>query len=192
MTGYKSSHRKCSIQKAVHKYFVIFKGKHLSWSLFLINLQAWRSANLLKRDSNFVGFLSNIAKFLRKPFLRNICERVLLRVLKPTSCLFLYPLKTSKNESYRYFQWVYKEKNGAEWVNKSLHKSKAIFVYVSVDQSLTSNGKDVKDLKLSDFLCRRVSIILINIKPWNFLFLSENHLFIGTFRNHILSENSIL
>ena len=34
----------------------MFNGKHLSWSLFLINLQVWRSASLLKRDSNLVGF----------------------------------------------------------------------------------------------------------------------------------------
>ena len=87
-----------------------------------------------------------------------------LKVLKPTSCLFLYPLEALKNESFRYFQWVYKETNGAEWVNTPLYKSKAIFVYISVDQALISNEKDVKNLKLSDFLCRRISITLINVK----------------------------
>ena len=78
--------------------------------------------------------------------------------------LFLYPLKTSKNKSFRYFQWLYKETNGAEWVNTPLYKSKAIFVCVSVDQALIPNEKDVKNLKLFDFLCRRVSITFIKIK----------------------------
>ena len=59
---------------------------------------------------------------------------------------------------------MYKENKGAEWVNTPLYKSKAIFVYVSVGQTLISNEKDVKNLKLSDFFCRRVSITLINIK----------------------------
>ena len=32
--------------------FVKFTGKKLCWSLFLIKLQAFRAATLLKRDSN--------------------------------------------------------------------------------------------------------------------------------------------
>ena len=33
-------------------YFAIFTGKHLCWGLFLIKLQAFRRATLLKRDTN--------------------------------------------------------------------------------------------------------------------------------------------
>ena len=80
------------------------------------------------------------------------------------------PPETSKNESFRYFQWVYKETNGAELVYEPLYKKKEIFVCVSVDQALTSNEKDVKKLKLPDLLSWRVSITL-----------SKNHLFIGAF-----------
>ena len=131
----------------------------------LFNKAAGREAfNFIKKRLQLRCFPLNIAKFLRTPFLKNICERLLLRVLKPTSCLFLYPLETSKNESFRYFQWVYKETNGAEWVNTPLHKSKTTFACVSVDQALISNEKDVKNLKLSDLSSRRVSITLINIK----------------------------
>ena len=36
----------------VFKYFAIFTGKRLCWSIFLIKLQAFRSVTLLKRDSN--------------------------------------------------------------------------------------------------------------------------------------------
>ena len=118
----------------------------------------------IKKGLQLSCFSLNFGKFLRTPILKNICERVLSRVLKTTSCLFLYPLETSKNESFTYFQWVYKKIYGAEWVDTPLYKSKAIFVCVSVEQPLISNEKDVKNLKLSDFLCRRVPITLVNIK----------------------------
>ena len=112
--------------------------------------------DFIKKRLQLSCFLLNIAKFLRTPILKNICKRV--------SCLFLYPLETSRNESFRYFQWVYKQTNAAEWVNTPLHKSKAIFACVSDDEALISNEREVRNLKLTDFLYRRVSITLINIK----------------------------
>ena len=42
-TYFKSSHRSCSIKKAVPKTFEMFTGKHLCWSLFLIKLKAFRT-----------------------------------------------------------------------------------------------------------------------------------------------------
>ena len=53
----RSSHLSCSIEKAVLKNFAIFTGKHLCWSLSLIDLRASRPATFLKRDSNTVVFL---------------------------------------------------------------------------------------------------------------------------------------
>ena len=47
----------------------IFTGKHLHWSLFLIKLQAWRPATLVKRLQHMC-FSVNIAKFLRTVFYR--------------------------------------------------------------------------------------------------------------------------
>ena len=55
----------------VFKKFAIFTGKHLCWSLFLINLQTLRPSTLLKRDSN-TDVCVNVAKFLRTVFLQNI------------------------------------------------------------------------------------------------------------------------
>ena len=52
------------------KNFTIFIGKHLCRSVFLIKLQVWRSATLLKKTPNQC-FPMDIAKFLRKLFLRN-------------------------------------------------------------------------------------------------------------------------
>ena len=46
-------------KKAVLKNLAIFTGKHLCWSLFLIQ---------------------DIAKFLIAPILKNICERLLLKM----------------------------------------------------------------------------------------------------------------
>ena len=39
------------------KISINFTGKHLCWSLFLIKLQAFRTATLLKRGSNTAVFL---------------------------------------------------------------------------------------------------------------------------------------
>ena len=110
------------------------------------------ACNVIKKRLQLWCFPLNIAKFLRTPILKNICERLLLRVPKPTSCLFLYPLETSKNESLRYFQWVYKEINGVEWGHTPLYKNESIFVCVSVNQALTSNEKDIKNLRLQNVL----------------------------------------
>ena len=45
------------MKKAILKNFAIFKGKHLRWSLLLVNLQAFRPETLLKRDSDTDVFL---------------------------------------------------------------------------------------------------------------------------------------
>ena len=45
------------------KNFAIFTEKRLCWSLFLINLQVWRPATLLKRDSNIGVLLLTLQNF---------------------------------------------------------------------------------------------------------------------------------
>ena len=54
-------------KKAILKNFTIFTGKPLCWILFLIKLQAFRPANLLKRDSNTRVFL-RILKILKNSY----------------------------------------------------------------------------------------------------------------------------
>ena len=49
--------KRCSVKKGVLKKFANLTGKHLCWSLFLIKLQAFRPATLLKRDFNTGVFL---------------------------------------------------------------------------------------------------------------------------------------
>ena len=64
------------LKKAVLKSFAIFTKKHLCSSNRL-----W-PATLLKKRLQHRGFPLNILKFLRIPFLRNICERLLLNASK--------------------------------------------------------------------------------------------------------------
>ena len=54
---YKNQAPEVFYKKAVLKNFSVFTGKHLCWSLFLIKLQAFRSATSLKRDPNTGVFL---------------------------------------------------------------------------------------------------------------------------------------
>ena len=61
--------RSVLLKKVVLWNFAIFIGKHHCWSLFLIKI-----------DSNTGVFFANIAKFLRKPILKNICKLLLLWV----------------------------------------------------------------------------------------------------------------
>ena len=67
----RSSHPRCSVKKVIRS-FAMFKGKHLFRSLFLIKLQAFRPATLLKRDFNTGVFPVNIAKFLKTTILKNM------------------------------------------------------------------------------------------------------------------------
>ena len=59
--------RRC-FSKYVFLKFATSTVKHLCWSLFLIKMQAWRPVTLPNRDS---CFSVNIAKFLRKFYLKN-------------------------------------------------------------------------------------------------------------------------
>ena len=46
----RSSHQRWSVKKCCFKYLAIFTGKHLFWSLFLINLQSFRPSIFLKEN----------------------------------------------------------------------------------------------------------------------------------------------
>ena len=78
MWEYRSSRRRCSVKEGVLKDSANFTEKHLCWSLFLIKLQA---STLIKRLQHRC-FPVKFEKFLRTPILKNICERLLLKVGK--------------------------------------------------------------------------------------------------------------
>ena len=62
----------------VVKNFVIFTGKQLCWSLFLIKLQACK---FVEKILQHWCFPLHVRKFLRIPILKNISERLLLIIL---------------------------------------------------------------------------------------------------------------
>ena len=66
---FRSSHSQMFFKIDVLKNFANFTGKHLCWSLFSIQLQALRSAPLLKRDFNMLD--SNVMTYM---FSCEICE----------------------------------------------------------------------------------------------------------------------
>ena len=76
------SHWRYPIKKADLKNFIIFKEKHQCWSLFSINLHAFRPATFLKRLQQGY-FPVNIVKFLRTTILKDIWERLLLSKVYP-------------------------------------------------------------------------------------------------------------
>ena len=63
MFSFKCSHRRCSVKKL----FLKLSQKHLYWSLFLIKLQVFRPATLLKRDYNTV-FSCEISEIFKNTF----------------------------------------------------------------------------------------------------------------------------
>ena len=75
-TIFRSSHRRCSIKKAI-KLFVIFTGKHLCWGLFSNKVAGLQVCNFIKKRLQHRYFLVNIGKFIRTPILKNICEWLL-------------------------------------------------------------------------------------------------------------------
>ena len=68
-------------EKGVLRNLAVFPGKHLCWSLFLIkDYKGPQACNFIKKRLQHRCFPVNIAKFLRGPILKNICERLLLRI----------------------------------------------------------------------------------------------------------------
>ena len=70
--------RKCSVKNIVLNSFAIFTGKYLCWCLFLNKNAGLQACNFIKKRVQHRCFLGNVAKFLRAPILKNICERLLL------------------------------------------------------------------------------------------------------------------
>ena len=66
----------CYLNLGVLKNFAIFTGKHVCWSHFLIKLQAWRPANLLKKDSNRSAFFWISRNFSEKLFSSDLPKTV--------------------------------------------------------------------------------------------------------------------
>ena len=75
-TIFRSSHRRCSIKKAILKHFVIFTRKHLCWGVFFNEVAGHQNCNCIKKRLQHRYFLAYIRKFVRRPILKNICKRL--------------------------------------------------------------------------------------------------------------------
>ena len=73
---FQKQHRRCSIKKDILKHFVIFTGKHLRMGLFFNKFAGHQACNFIKKRLQHSYFLANIGKFIRKPILKNINERL--------------------------------------------------------------------------------------------------------------------
>ena len=75
---FRSSHRKCSVKKVFLKFREFHRKTAVLESLFNnVKKIKYTITNILKRYSN-TCFLMKLAKFLRTPILKTICERLLL------------------------------------------------------------------------------------------------------------------
>ena len=70
----RSSHQRCSIEKAVLKNFAVFTGKHLLYGLFLIELQLQSLPATVLKGTLTKDFSMNIEKISRRPIFKKTCK----------------------------------------------------------------------------------------------------------------------
>ena len=63
-------------KKAILKYFVIFTGKHLWWSLFFNKVEGHQTCGFIKKRLQYRYFLVNFGKFIRTTILKKISEQL--------------------------------------------------------------------------------------------------------------------
>ena len=76
---HRSSHKRCSIKKAVLKIFGILTGKTCVGASFFNKVADLQACNFIKKKLQHRCFPVNTAKFLRTPILKKICQRRLLK-----------------------------------------------------------------------------------------------------------------
>ena len=72
------SHRKCSVKKICSSEFRKFYWKAPVLKPLFNEVAGFRLATSLKRDSSHWCIPEKLAKFLRTPILKNMCERLIL------------------------------------------------------------------------------------------------------------------
>ena len=73
--NYRSSRSQILLKIDVLKNFANSSGKHLCWSPFLIKLQTWRPATLLRKDSNTGTIRKKLQKQSFADILQNRCSQ---------------------------------------------------------------------------------------------------------------------
>ena len=133
---FRSSRLRMFFKIGVVKNFTKFTGKQMCWSLFLIRLQAWKAATILKRDSNTGVFLCNlrnwkcctlqntsggcfcsyteIKNYIWNTFIVN-CK------LKMSYMLIRSVLKRKTTQTTSGYEWLRLTKSDCECLEKVLH-----------------------------------------------------------------------
>ena len=134
----KSSQRRFSIKKAVLKIFPILTGKNLCWSP--------QACNFVKKRLQNMFFFVNVAKFLRTPILKNICNLQLL-CTSPVSSTFIFQIHTEL------------------FLHVQLSLLRDIFCVIPVDNN-TLRGALLHKIQFNLHVPRILEIGLNNVKIW--------------------------
>ena len=100
--SFKSSHRRCSVKKGVLKKVANFTGKHLCRGLFLIKLQAFRFATLLKETPTLV-FYCEICEIFKNTYFEEFLPTTAYVV--PSSWLSLSPFFSVQAQTEMAKEW---------------------------------------------------------------------------------------
>ena len=123
---YRNGFSQIIFKKGVLKNFASFSEKELLWSLFLINLQAWKPATLLKRDYNTISFFEFCEIFKNTNFTEQLGWQLLSSFcnLFPASASILYSPENIKIPLvFYFFQWIENENIGQKWANQMLSET---------------------------------------------------------------------
>ena len=118
---FRSSHRRCSIKKAILEHFVIFTRKNLCRRLFIIKVAGHETCHFIKKRLQHRYFLANIRKFIRRPILKNISER--LHCWK-VFCGKVFQIRSELRK--RNYRWLLCERLLKLWLNKNASYNKVL------------------------------------------------------------------
>ena len=143
----RSSHQSCSIEKAVLKNFAIFTGKHLCWSLLLIDLRALRPGTFLKGE---------YCKIFKNAILVKICFCIswFLLLIFLFGCLFLLLIQQAFFKGP--LQGLKSSPQGAQWQAPLLFEKKE-----KLAGMVTRCTTRCHSLSLVVILCHSLSLVVI-------------------------------
>ena len=161
----KSSHWRCSIKKPVLEKLAIL---NLCWSLFLINLQAYKPATLLQRDSN-IDFFLWILRYFRNLYLKG-------HLWTTTSELYWFKVEEIIEKTETYPETIIGEVFRIHWNIKDKAFCKKSCFYLTVD-----------------YFCKK-HFILIVPQSYEYALMKLNSTAISAnlFLNYILSSHYYL
>ena len=102
LTIFRSSHRRCSIKKLLSNILWYSQKNTCVGGSFWITLLAIRPVTLFAKGLQHRYILANIEKFVRRPILKNICER--LHFWK-AFCETIFYIRLSKRNYWWLAQW---------------------------------------------------------------------------------------